>query len=50
VDTATEAILIENLLTYREQGGTLLIATHSDGLAARADRIIRLLDGKIQND
>lgn len=50
VDAATEAVLIESLLMYREQGGTLIIATHSDALAARADRIIRLLDGKIQND
>jgi len=50
VDAATEAVLIQNLLEYRQQGGTLIIATHSDALAARADRTIHLLDGKVQDD
>jgi putative ABC transport system ATP-binding protein len=50
VDAGTEAVLIESLLAYRRQGGTLIIATHSDPLAARADRTIHLLDGKVQDD
>jgi len=31
----------------RESGSTFLIVTHDDRLAARCDRIIRLVDGKI---
>ena len=50
VDAVTEKVLIEALLTYREQGGTLIIATHSEALAAHADRIIHLLDGKVRDD
>ncbi len=49
VDATTEKILIESLLDYRQRGGTLILATHSDGLASIADRIIHLLDGKVQN-
>ena len=47
VDAATEALLIDGLLAYRGEGGTLIIATHSQALAARADRVVRLLDGKV---
>jgi putative ABC transport system ATP-binding protein len=50
VDAATEQILIESLLAYRQRGGTLILATHSDALASIADRIVRLLDGKMQDD
>jgi putative ABC transport system ATP-binding protein len=46
VDAETEAMLLASLLAYRHQGGTLILATHSDALAAQADRILRLLDGK----
>jgi putative ABC transport system ATP-binding protein len=50
VDAATEAALIESLMAYRAGGGTLIIATHSDALAARADRVVHLLDGKVVDD
>ena len=46
VDAETEAMLLGSLLAYRDQGGALVLATHSDALAARAERILRLLDGK----
>ncbi len=49
VDATTEKILIESLLDYRQRGGTLILATHSDALASIADRVIHLLDGKVQD-
>jgi putative ABC transport system ATP-binding protein len=50
VDAATEKVLIESLLAYRQRGGTLILATHSDALSVIADRVIHLLDGKIKDD
>lgn len=50
VDAETEADVLDGLMDYRKQGGTLILATHSDALALRADRVIRLIDGKISND
>jgi putative ABC transport system ATP-binding protein len=50
VDAGTEAILLASLLDYRKQGGTLILATHSDALAGRADRVVRLFDGRLLND
>lgn len=47
VDAETESVLIDHLLAYRWSGGTLILATHSDPLAATADRVIHLLDGKV---
>jgi putative ABC transport system ATP-binding protein len=47
VDAETEAMLLESLLAYRGSGGTLILATHSDALAGRADRILRLFDGRL---
>ncbi len=32
----------------REQGATLLLATHDDKIAAGADRVIRLRDGRVE--
>jgi putative ABC transport system ATP-binding protein len=50
VDGETEAVLIEGLLAYRKNGGTLLLATHSDALAGISDRVLHMLDGKVLND
>jgi ABC-type lipoprotein export system ATPase subunit len=48
LDSGTEAELIE-LLTqlHRERDLTLLVATHDDVVAAAAQRIVRLEDGKV---
>ena len=35
---------------HREQGTTLVLATHSAGIADRAQRIIRLRDGRLLNE
>ncbi|MEO8242741.1 MAG: ATP-binding cassette domain-containing protein [bacterium] len=50
VDAATEERLLEQFDTRRRSGLATLIATHSAALARRADRIIRLVDGKVKDD
>src|SRR5512145_837878 len=51
LDSATGAQIIELLLGLgREQGATLLLVTHDVALAARADRVVALRDGRIVAD
>lgn len=50
VDAETEGHILNLLEDRRRNGGATLIATHSDALAAHANRIVRLLDGRIVND
>lgn len=47
VDADTEADILNLLEARRRAGGAALIATHSEALASRADRIVRLLDGRV---
>ena len=47
VDAATEGRLIAQFQARRAAGQATLIATHSEALARRADRILRLKDGAI---
>ncbi len=49
LDSETGARIVELLLaSQREQGCTVVIATHNETLAERADQRIRLRDGRIQ--
>lgn len=50
VDAATEARLLAQFDARRHAGLTTLIATHSEALARRADRVLRLSDGKVIDD
>lgn len=50
VDADTESRLIDHFEARRRAGLTTLLATHSPALARRADRIIRLHDGRIESD
>jgi putative ABC transport system ATP-binding protein len=48
LDSATSAEIVELLLALRRQlGMTVLFATHEAALAASAERIITLRDGRI---
>ena len=47
VDAATEKLVLEVFKQQREAGTAILIATHSEALAAHADRVIHLRDGKV---
>ncbi len=33
-----------------EQGNTIVLITHDDGIAANAKRVVRIMDGKIESD
>jgi putative ABC transport system ATP-binding protein len=50
VDRDTESRLIGHFEARREAGLATLLATHSKALAQRADRIIRLRDGRIDGE
>lgn len=49
IDHDAERRLLEHFEARRVAGKATLIATHSAALAARADRIIHLADGRIEN-
>jgi putative ABC transport system ATP-binding protein len=50
VDAQTEEHILGLLDTFCGRGGAALIATHSAALAARAGRVVRLLDGRVAGD
>ncbi|WP_432263079.1 ABC transporter ATP-binding protein [Cupriavidus sp. TMH.W2] len=47
VDAATEAVILTHLMERCRGGAAVLIATHSKGLAANADRLLGIRDGRI---
>ena len=50
LDSATGAQIIELLLAVnRRHGSTLVLVTHDEALAGRADRVVKLHDGRIAN-
>ena len=50
LDSATGAQIIELLLALnRRHGSTLVLVTHDEALAGRADRVVRLHDGRVLN-
>ncbi|WP_193178512.1 ATP-binding cassette domain-containing protein [Oricola nitratireducens] len=50
VDVATESRLLDQFDTRRDAGLATLIATHSEALANRANRIVRLKDGRLTDE
>ena len=50
VDSETEQRILALFDEHKRNDGAILIVTHSDAVAARADRIVRLEDGKIVDD
>lgn len=47
VDAQTEIQVMQLLEDYRSNGGAVLVVTHSDALAAHADRTVHLYDGRV---
>lgn len=47
VDAETEQRILGLFEQHRKHGGAIVIVTHSEAIAAHADRIIRLEDGRI---
>lgn len=51
LDSANGARVIDLLLQlHRDQGSTLILVTHDPSLAARAERVLSLRDGKVVGD
>jgi putative ABC transport system ATP-binding protein len=51
LDTATGQQVIDLLIRLnRDHGSTLVLVTHDPALAAHADRVVHLLDGRIESD
>jgi putative ABC transport system ATP-binding protein len=50
VDAETEKDILRLLVSRQQAGFATLVVTHSDALATHADRIVRLLDGRVINE
>ena len=50
LDTATAEEILRLFDNLNEMGKTIIMVTHENDVAARAKRIIRLRDGKLQSD
>lgn len=50
VDAETEQMIINLLKNFRDNGGAAILATHSEILASCANRLVRLLDGRVIED
>ena len=50
LDTATGEEILALFDDIHRAGNSVIIVTHDAGIAARADRVLRMLDGRIQGD
>jgi putative ABC transport system ATP-binding protein len=50
VDAESEDRILDFLDDWRRSGRSILVATHSAAVASRADRVVRIRDGRIAND
>jgi putative ABC transport system ATP-binding protein len=50
LDSATGAAIAGLLVNLHREGRTVVLVTHNEALAERAERLIRLCDGRIESD
>lgn len=50
LDSASSKEILQILKELHNEGRTVILITHDDGIAAQARRIIRIMDGKIESD
>ena len=49
VDTANESMILDLLRARADEGTAVIVVTHSDRVASAADRIVRLVDGRVDD-
>jgi putative ABC transport system ATP-binding protein len=47
VDVANAALILDLLRRRADAGGAVVVVTHSDRVASAADRVVRLVDGRV---
>ena len=50
IDTATSLEVMELFADIQKAGNTVILVTHEEDIAACADRIVRLRDGRVESD
>ena len=50
LDSKSTQDIMEILDGLNDQGNTIVLITHDDGIAANAKRVVRIMDGKIESD
>ncbi|HQO56161.1 MAG TPA: ATP-binding cassette domain-containing protein, partial [Clostridia bacterium] len=50
LDTGTGSEIMDLFGQLHTQGNTIVLITHDPGIAARAQRALRIVDGKIQQE
>lgn len=50
LDSASSKEILQILRGLHNEGRTVILITHDDGIAEQARRIIRIMDGKIESD
>lgn len=50
LDSKSTKDIMRILNELNEQGNTIVLITHDDGIAANAKRVVRIMDGKIESD
>ena len=50
LDSASSKEILQILKSMHEQGNTVILITHDNGIAAQARRVVRIMDGKIESD
>ena len=50
LDSASSKEILSILKDLHKGGRTVILITHDDGIAARAKRVVRIMDGKIESD
>lgn len=50
LDTTSGNDILSTISELHQSGNTIIIVTHDKQVASRADRVVSIIDGKIQND
>lgn len=50
LDSKSTKDIMQILEELNDQGNTVVLITHDDGIAENAKRVVRIMDGKIESD